>query len=131
MVTLSGTQQDRYSRHIMLSEIGEHGQKKLLDASVLIVGLGGLGSPVAYYLAAAGIGHLGIIDPDVVDISNLQRQIAHSESDCGRNKVDSVADSVTALNSTVVPSFPKAMPWPPALFPPTMRRSKTRPICSR
>lgn len=101
MITLSGTQQDRYSRHIMLSEIGESGQKKLLDANILIVGLGGLGSPVAYYLAAAGIGHLGIVDPDEVDISNLQRQILHSTPTVGMPKTDSAEATINSLNPDV------------------------------
>ncbi len=101
MITLSGTQQDRYSRHIMLSEIGESGQKKLLEAKMLVVGLGGLGSPVSYYLAAAGVGHLGLIDPDVVEISNLQRQILHSTATIGMHKADSAEATIASLNSDV------------------------------
>ncbi|MFC1712758.1 molybdopterin-synthase adenylyltransferase MoeB [Candidatus Poribacteria bacterium] len=101
MITLSETQKDRYSRHIMLSEIGESGQKKLLGAKILVVGLGGLGSPVGYYLAAAGIGHLGIIDPDVVDISNLQRQILHSTPTIGVPKPDSAEKTIVSLNPDV------------------------------
>ena len=91
----------RYSRHIVLKEIGGIGQKKLREARVLIVGAGGLGSPAAYYLAAAGVGTLGIVDSDVVDISNLQRQILHHSPDIGRRKVDSAAEKITALNPGV------------------------------
>ena len=101
MVTLSETQKERYSQHLMLSEIGESGQKKLLEAKILVVGLGGLGSPIGYYLAAAGIGHLGIIDPDVVDISNLQRQILHSTPTIGMPKPDSAEATINALNPDV------------------------------
>ena len=101
MVTLSETQRDRYSRHIMLSEIGESGQKKLLEARVLVVGLGGLGSAVSYYLAAAGIGHLGIVDADVVEMSNLQRQILHSTASIGMPKTDSAERTLSSLNPGV------------------------------
>jgi molybdopterin/thiamine biosynthesis adenylyltransferase len=97
---LSDDQLLRYSRQIMLPQFDVAGQERLLASRVLIIGLGGLGCPVALYLAAAGVGELVLADGDCVELSNLQRQIAHSESDCGRNKVDSVADSVTALNST-------------------------------
>ncbi|HIG44359.1 MAG: molybdopterin-synthase adenylyltransferase MoeB [bacterium] len=88
----------RYSRHIMLPEIEIAGQEKLLEAKVLIIGMGGLGSPIALYLAAAGVGHLSIADDDVVDLSNLQRQIAHSTPDIGRLKVTSARESMLALN---------------------------------
>lgn len=91
----------RYSRHLSLPEIGIDGQSKLRDAKVLIVGAGGLGSPVALYLAAAGVGNICIIDGDVVDLSNLQRQIIHSTSDVGRAKVESASQSITALNPGV------------------------------
>jgi len=101
MTKLSQVQRDRYSRHIMLSEIGESGQKKLLDAKVLVVGLGGLGSAVSYYLAAAGIGHLGIIDSDVVEISNLQRQILHSTKSIGMPKTESARKTLLSLNPDV------------------------------
>lgn len=88
----------RYSRQIMLPEIEIEGQEKLLASTVMIVGLGGLGSPVALYLAAAGVGHLILADFDEVDLSNLQRQIAHRTSDIGRLKVESAADAISSLN---------------------------------
>lgn len=88
----------RYSRHLILPEVGMEGQRKLKAARVLCVGTGGLGSPLAFYLAAAGIGTLGLIDFDVVDASNLQRQIIHSTKDIGRKKLDSAAEKLTALN---------------------------------
>jgi sulfur-carrier protein adenylyltransferase/sulfurtransferase len=88
----------RYSRHLILPEVGEEGQRKLKAASVLCVGTGGLGSPLAFYLAAAGVGTLGLVDFDVVDASNLQRQIIHSTADIGRKKLDSAAEKLTALN---------------------------------
>ncbi|MGV3518386.1 molybdopterin-synthase adenylyltransferase MoeB [Luteitalea sp.] len=88
----------RYSRHLILPEVGAEGQKKLKAASVLCVGAGGLGSPVLLYLAAAGIGRIGIVDFDVVDLSNLQRQVAHGTADVGRRKLDSAKDAVLAIN---------------------------------
>ena len=88
----------RYSRHLILPEVGIEGQRKLKAARVLCVGTGGLGSPLALYLAAAGIGTLGLVDFDVVDASNLQRQIIHSTKDIGRKKLDSAADKLIALN---------------------------------
>ncbi|MBI2061408.1 MAG: molybdopterin-synthase adenylyltransferase MoeB [Nitrospirae bacterium] len=91
----------RYDRHIKLPEIGEAGQKKLLKSKVLLIGAGGLGCPAAYYLAAAGVGTLGIIDFDVVDESNLQRQILHSTFDAGRPKVQSAKETLVALNPDV------------------------------
>ncbi|MBS3136317.1 molybdopterin-synthase adenylyltransferase MoeB [Candidatus Woesearchaeota archaeon] len=91
----------RYSRHIILPEIGGTGQSKLKKARVLCVGLGGLGSPVALYLAAAGIGTLGLIDMDKVDISNLQRQVIHSTKDIGRLKVESAKEKIKAINPGV------------------------------
>ena len=95
----------RYSRHIVLPEVGGLGQKRINRASVLVVGAGGLGSPVAYYLAAAGVGKIGIVDNDVVDLSNLQRQILHTTTDVGRKKVDSARETLLALNPqlTIVP----------------------------
>jgi adenylyltransferase/sulfurtransferase len=88
----------RYSRHLLLPEVGEEGQRKLKAARVLCVGTGGLGSPLALYLAAAGVGTLGLVDFDVVDASNLQRQIIHSTADIGRKKLDSAAEKLKALN---------------------------------
>ncbi len=88
----------RYSRHLILPEVGMEGQRKLKAARVLCVGTGGLGSPLAFYLAAAGIGTLGLVDFDVVDASNLQRQIIHSTKDIGRKKLDSAEEKLTALN---------------------------------
>ncbi len=88
----------RYSRHLILPEVGMEGQRKLKAARVLCVGTGGLGSPLALYLAAAGIGTLGLVDFDVVDASNLQRQIIHSTKDIGRKKLDSAAEKLAALN---------------------------------
>ena len=94
-------QVQRYARHIILPEIGGAGQRKLLDAKVLCIGAGGLGSPVAMYLAAAGVGTLGILDFDRVDLSNLQRQIVHGTSDIGRPKVQSAAARLRDLNPTI------------------------------
>jgi sulfur-carrier protein adenylyltransferase/sulfurtransferase len=91
----------RYDRHLVLPELGEEGQRRLKGARVLLVGAGGLGSPAALYLAAAGIGQLGIVDADAVEISNLQRQIVHGTSDVGRLKVDSAAARVRELNPHV------------------------------
>jgi len=95
------TQQQRYIRNIILSEIGELGQEKLLRARVLVVGAGGLGSPVLLYLAAAGVGNIGAIDDDVVELSNLQRQIIHNEKNLGQKKVASAAAKIFLLNSDV------------------------------
>ena len=94
-------QLERYSRHIILKEIGVKGQKKLLNAKVLIVGAGGLGAPAAMYLAAAGVGTIGIVDADVVDLSNLQRQVIHTTPDVGKKKVDSAAETMRAINPDV------------------------------
>jgi adenylyltransferase/sulfurtransferase len=91
----------RYARHIILPGVGGEGQRKLLDAKVLVIGAGGLGSPVAMYLAAAGIGTLGIVDSDRVDESNLQRQIVHGTPDVGRPKVASAIDRLRGLNPTI------------------------------
>ncbi len=91
----------RYSRHLILPEVGEEGQRKLKAARVLCVGAGGLGSPLALYLAAAGVGTLGLVDFDVVDASNLQRQIIHSTADIGRKKLDSAEEKLKALNPDV------------------------------
>ena len=94
-------QVQRYSRHIILPNIGGKGQRKLLDGSVLVIGAGGLGSPVAMYLAAAGVGKLGIVDFDRVDVTNLQRQILHTTADVGRPKVESAVEHLRAINPTI------------------------------
>jgi len=86
---MSEAQSKRYSRHLLIPEVGEQGQLKLLDSRVLLIGAGGLGSPAAYYLAAAGVGTIGIIDFDVVDESNLQRQILHNTKRIGQYKAES------------------------------------------
>ena len=99
--TLSPEQRNRYQRHLLVPEVGEEGQLKLLDAKVLLLGAGGLGSPAALYLAAAGVGTIGIIDMDVVDESNLQRQILHNLDRVGDRKVDSAKKTLTALNPDV------------------------------
>jgi sulfur-carrier protein adenylyltransferase/sulfurtransferase len=99
--SLSAEQRERYSRHMLVPEIGIEGQLKLLDAKVLLLGAGGLGSPTALYLAAAGVGTLGIVDDDVVDLSNLQRQVIHSTDRIGTPKVDSAEESIRALNPDV------------------------------
>ena len=99
--TLTPDQRNRYQRHLLVSEVGEEGQLKLLDSRVLLLGAGGLGSPAALYLAAAGVGTIGIIDMDVVDASNLQRQILHSMDRVGERKVDSAKKTLTALNPDV------------------------------
>jgi sulfur-carrier protein adenylyltransferase/sulfurtransferase len=98
---LTDGQRERYSRHILLPEVGETGQAKLLGSRVLLLGAGGLGSPAALYLAAAGVGTLGIVDADVVDASNLQRQIIHTTSRVGSPKVDSAAETIAELNPDV------------------------------
>ena len=94
-------QVNRYARHILLKEVGGEGQQKLLDSKVLIIGAGGLGSPLLLYLAAAGVGTIGIVDDDVVDLSNLQRQIIHTTDDIGRLKIESAAATVRAINPDV------------------------------
>src|SRR5580692_398862 len=98
---LTDAQRDRYSRHILLPEVGEAGQAKLLQSKVLLLGAGGLGSPAALYLAAAGVGTLGVVDADVVDASNLQRQILHRSSAVGMPKVESAAKAIADLNPDV------------------------------
>src|SRR5919202_3358170 len=99
--TLTPEQRERYSRHLLIPEVGEEGQQKLLNAKVLCLGAGGLGSPVALYLAAAGVGTLGIVDNDDVDLSNLQRQIIHTTDRIGTPKVDSAEIAVKAINPDV------------------------------
>ena len=98
---LTQEERERYSRQMLLADVGEVGQKKLLAAKVLIVGAGGLASPAAMYLAASGVGEIGVVDDDVVDLSNLQRQIAHRSADVGRKKADSMAMALAALNPAV------------------------------
>src|SRR5690606_39524812 len=95
---LSPEELERYARHIVLPEVGGPGQQKLKRARVLVVGAGGLGAPVIIYLAAAGVGTLGIVDDDVVTLSNLQRQVVHRTQDVGRPKVESAARTVAELN---------------------------------
>jgi sulfur-carrier protein adenylyltransferase/sulfurtransferase len=99
--TLTEEQRDRYSRHLLLPEVGVEGQQKLLDAKVLLLGAGGLGSPAALYLAAAGVGTLGIVDDDEVDLSNLQRQVIHTTDRIGVPKVDSAEETISAINPDV------------------------------
>jgi molybdopterin/thiamine biosynthesis adenylyltransferase/rhodanese-related sulfurtransferase len=99
--TLSPEQAQRYSRHLLIPEIGERGQLELLRSKVLLIGAGGLGSPAAFYLAAAGVGTLGIVDSDVVDATNLQRQILHTTERIGRPKVESARETISALNPDV------------------------------
>src|SRR5690625_137490 len=98
---LNQEQLSRYSRQIILSEVGVEGQRKLLDAKVLLIGAGGLGSPAALYLAAAGVGTIGIIDDDVVDASNLQRQVIHTTDRIGESKVESARQAVEALSPDI------------------------------
>jgi sulfur-carrier protein adenylyltransferase/sulfurtransferase len=99
--TMSESQSKRYSRHLLVPEVGEQGQFKLLDSRVLLIGAGGLGSPAAYYLAAAGVGTIGIIDADVVEESNLQRQIIHNTKRIGQYKAESARETIEALNPDV------------------------------
>jgi adenylyltransferase/sulfurtransferase len=109
-MTFSEEQVRRYSRHLILPEVGGRGQRKLLQSKVLVIGAGGLGSPAALYLAAAGVGTLGIVDFDVVDLSNLQRQILHHVRDLGRPKVESAVDTIREINPDV-----RVIPHPVAL----------------
>src|ERR1700743_421010 len=98
---LSAEELERYARHIVLREVGGPGQAALKEGAVLVIGAGGLGAPALMYLAAAGIGTLGVVDDDVVSLSNLQRQIIHTTPDIGRQKVDSAAEQIHALNPHV------------------------------
>ena len=100
-MAMTDEQIERYSRHIILKEVGAKGQKKLLKGKVLIIGAGGLGAPAAMYLAAAGVGTIGIVDADEVDLSNLQRQIIHSTTDIGKAKVKSAKETMNAMNPDV------------------------------
>src|SRR3989441_11157127 len=98
---MTADQTQRYSRHSLLPQVGDRGQKKLLRSRVLLIGAGGLGSPIALYLAAAGVGTLGLMDGDVVDLTNLQRQVLHTTADIGKPKVESGARTLKALNPDV------------------------------
>ena len=100
-MAMTDEQIERYSRHIILKEVGAKGQKKLLKGKVLIIGAGGLGAPAAMYLAAAGVGTIGIVDADEVDLSNLQRQIIHSTADIGKAKVKSAKETMNAMNPDI------------------------------
>src|ERR1700739_3914984 len=91
----------RYSRHLIMPEVGMDGQLKLKQAKILMVGTGGLGAPLGLYLAAAGVGRIGIVDFDVVDFTNLQRQVIHGTKDVGRKKIDSAADRMTDINPNI------------------------------
>src|SRR3954465_10254789 len=100
-MALSDEELERYARHIVLREVGGAGQARLRQARVLVIGAGGLGSPLILYLAAAGVGTIGVVDDDVVDLSNLQRQIAHRNDRTGLGKVDSAKPAVAAINPDV------------------------------
>ena len=100
-MSLSENQKQRYLRNTILPEITEIGQEKLLRSKVLVIGAGGLGSPALLYLAAAGVGNIGVIDDDVVELSNLQRQVIHQEKDLGKKKVLSAKEKILALNEDV------------------------------
>lgn len=107
MSKLSDIEQERYHRQLIIPQLGEEGQLKLREASVLVVGAGGLGSPVLLYLAAAGVGKIGIVDNDVVDTGNLQRQVIYSSSDTGRSKAGAAAEKIALLNPLI-----KAISYP-------------------
>ena len=100
-VSLTNEQIERYSRHIILQQVGGKGQEKLLGGKVLVIGTGGLGAPAAMYLAAAGVGQIGLVDFDVVDLSNLQRQIIHQTKDVGKPKIQSGKETIAAMNPDV------------------------------
>ena len=117
---LNESQRQRYLRNLILPEIGESGQEKLLRAKVLVIGAGGLGSPVLLYLAAAGIGNIGVIDDDIVELSNLQRQVIHSEKNLGQKKVTSAQEKISDLNPDV--NF--------KIFPERATRESLRKICT-
>jgi len=101
MIDFSESQLERYSRHLLLKNIGIEGQERILESSILVIGAGGLGAPVALYLAAAGVGTIGIVDYDRVELSNLQRQVIHFTPDIGKYKADSAAEKMHALNPDV------------------------------
>src|SRR4030081_3354608 len=100
-MSLSTNEIARYSRHLIMPEVGIDGQKRLKASSILLIGAGGLGSPLALYLAAAGVGRIGLVDFDVVDFSNLQRQIIHGTPDVGRSKLASAKDRLHAINPNI------------------------------
>jgi adenylyltransferase/sulfurtransferase len=102
MTALTDSQLERYARHVILDEVGEAGQEKLLASSVLVLGAGGLGSPMLLYLAAAGVGRIGIVDDDAVELSNLQRQIVHGTASLGRPKTESAKHAIAAINPEIV-----------------------------
>jgi molybdopterin/thiamine biosynthesis adenylyltransferase len=106
--TLSKDEILRYSRHLIMPEVGTEGQLKLKAAKVLLVGTGGLGAPLGLYLAAAGVGRIGLVDFDVVDFTNLQRQVIHGTSDVGRKKLDSAADRMHEINPFVASTSTKS-----------------------
>ena len=109
-MTLSQQQLNRYSRHLMLDDIAETGQNKLLSSHMLVVGMGGLGCPVALYLAAAGIGKLSLCDADIVEESNLQRQILYTTDDCGLMKVEAAKSALNALNPSIdITAYPESI----------------------
>ncbi|MBP3775203.1 MAG: molybdopterin-synthase adenylyltransferase MoeB [Bacteroidaceae bacterium] len=101
MIDLTEEQIERYSRHILLQDVGLEGQEKIMNARVLVIGAGGLGAPVSLYLAAAGVGTIGVVDADVVDLSNLQRQVIHFTADVGKPKVESAKEKILAINPDV------------------------------
>src|ERR1700754_688748 len=100
-MALSDEELERYARHLVLRQVGGPGQARIRAAQVLVIGAGGLGSPIALYLAAAGVGRLGLVDSDTVDFSNLQRQILHGTDDVGRKKLNSARDRIKAINPNV------------------------------
>ena len=106
---LTPYQVQRYSRHIIMPQVGSVGQRKLLDSKVLVIGAGGLGSPVCVYLALAGVGTIGIVDFDTVDVTNLQRQILHYNDDIGRSKLESAAETLKSYNPDIYMFFNSCM----------------------
>ena len=122
MSSLTNEQIERYSRHIILDKVGGKGQEKLLNGKVLVIGTGGLGAPAAMYLAAAGVGTIGLVDFDVVDLSNLQRQIIHQTKDVGKAKVQSGQETIAAMNPDVeVHTYNEMV---------TSKNIRDRPVCS-
>ena len=118
MIDFTEEQIQRYSRHILLQDVGVEGQEKIMNARVLVVGAGGLGAPVSLYLAAAGIGRIGIVDADVVDLSNLQRQVIHFTKDVGVPKVKSAEEKIKAINPDVQVNDSTDRPLPTCLVRP-------------